>query len=275
MGNVAMVTPRSAVVRAGVLCALAFVLACSADKSKETGPAVSGPRDLAASGATSEVAEADTLEHVFATVEAVSESSLPHGVCAALRDDGSCVVPSRHDQDGDGYPAGRDCNDLDPNVHPGVAEIRCNLLDEDCDGADLCPLDRDRDGTDETTDCNDQDPGVNPTAPEIRCNGRDENCSGTDECDADGDGRETERPLPVSYTPVTHWVSGDCDDGNPTIYAGAPEVPCDGVDQDCDGADCCDDDKDRDGYACRVDDDDHDPAVHPGATATRPRRHRP
>jgi hypothetical protein len=37
------------------------------------------------------------------------------------------------DADGDGYPAGIDCNDTLPFVHPGAPEI-CNNVDDDCDG---------------------------------------------------------------------------------------------------------------------------------------------
>ncbi|MFH1463219.1 MAG: MopE-related protein [Pseudomonadota bacterium] len=60
---------------------------------------------------------------------------------------------------------------------------------------------------------------------------------------------------------------GDCDDGDASVYPGAPEIPCDGVDQDCDGADLLD--ADGDGYDSDAfggtDCDDSDPAVHPGA----------
>ncbi len=60
----------------------------------------------------------------------------------------------------------------------------------------------------------------------------------------------------------------DCDDGNPNVYPGAPEV-CDGIDQDCDGS--TDDetaDEDGDGYQpcdLPLDCDDTDPSVYPGA----------
>ena len=68
--------------------------------------------------------------------------------------------------------------------------------------------------------------------------------------DADGDGV----PAPT-----------DCDDGDGGVYPGAAEVPYDGVDQDCDGADLTD--VDGDGHdALRVgggDCADGDPSIHP------------
>ena len=36
------------------------------------------------------------------------------------------------DVDGDGFSADEDCNDFDPEIHPGAIE-QCNTRDDDCD----------------------------------------------------------------------------------------------------------------------------------------------
>jgi len=55
----------------------------------------------------------------------------------------------------------------------------------------------------------------------------------------------------------------DCDDANAFVYPGAPEVPYDGIDQDCDGGDLLD--RDGDGWPAPEDCDDLSAAVFPGA----------
>lgn len=49
-------------------------------------------------------------------------------------------VHTLFDQDGDGYASSlgeRDCDDLNPDIHPGAIDIPGNDIDEDCDGLDL------------------------------------------------------------------------------------------------------------------------------------------
>jgi hypothetical protein len=40
------------------------------------------------------------------------------------------------DADGDGFPEDVDCDDADPEVHPGAREVRNDGVDQDCDGVD-------------------------------------------------------------------------------------------------------------------------------------------
>ena len=117
-------------------------------------------------------------------------------------------------------------------------------------------LDEDKDGFNTTTDCDDNNFRGFPGAAEL-CNGLDENCDGqSDETfDVDGDGA----------TDADACADGtDCADTDPTIGPAAVEVPYDGIDQDCDGADLIDVDGDR--YDYTFDCDDNNPEINPGAT---------
>ena len=65
------------------------------------------------------------------------------------------------DGDADGYTACQDCDDADPNVHPGAAET-CNGRDDDCDAILDNGIDADGDGHSGCggPDCNDANSGV-------------------------------------------------------------------------------------------------------------------
>jgi len=90
------------------------------------------------------------------------------------------------DEDGDHYTADdpdmrlRDCDDDNPAVHPGAAEIRGNGVDENCDG--LAAFDQDGDGWDDKPgpDCDPTKRRVHPRARDKPGNGIDENCDGHD-----------------------------------------------------------------------------------------------
>jgi hypothetical protein len=57
----------------------------------------------------------------------------------------------------------------------------------------------------------------------------------------------------------------DCNDNDASIHPGAADVPEDGVDQDCSGADAVNLDRDGDGHARPADCDDANAGIHPGA----------
>ncbi|MBO6935991.1 MAG: putative metal-binding motif-containing protein [Deltaproteobacteria bacterium] len=190
--------------------------------------------------------------------------------CDSAIDEGEGTVlrPWWPDADGDGYgdsegttlesasplagyaPVPGDCDEGDPEIHPGAME-RCNGLDDDCNGS-LEGEDDDGDGVPDIAcgatdgDCDDRNPEVRPGATEI-CDGVDNDCddaTAVDEgCtstawypDADGDGWGVGSPV-SSATPLNGHSTrnGDCDDEDPATHPTAAER-CDGEDQDCDSA---------------------------------------
>ena len=126
-----------------------------------------------------------------------------------------------------------DCNDTDDQVSPNIIEVPANSKDDDCDGlVDEGADDRDNDGFSAFCgDCNDSNAAVNPHATEL-CDRIDNNCDAFVDSapgkpnlcavcfDSDMDGQTN--------------CDGDCNDADPTIFRGAPEL-CDVKDNDCDG----------------------------------------
>jgi hypothetical protein len=64
----------------------------------------------------------------------------------------------------------------------------------------------------------------------------------------------------------------DCNDANPAIRPGAPEIFGNGVDEDCNGRDDVNRDADGDGFPVPIDCDDGNAAIRPGALEVRGNR---
>ena len=198
-----------------------------------------------------------------------------------------------------GYVAlGGDCDDGEPLRNPGLAELPCDGLDNDCDALTVDDEDGDGDGVSVCAgDCDDAEVGVFPGSPEVACDGLDNDCDPltVDGVDGDGDGVslcagdcddtvaeifpgniEICDGLDNDCDPLTlddpdadadgvGVCSGDCDDDDNRVFPGSPEVLCDGLDNDCDPSTLDDVDADGDGvFACQGDCDDGDPNRYEG-----------
>gem|GEM_PF-1500309 len=189
------------------------------------------------------------------------------------------------DDDDDGDPDSSDCDDTNPSVHQAAIDVPDDFVDQDCSGFDstMCWADVDGDGfgtaatvespdgdcsdageSDVATDCNDGAVSIYPDAMEV-CDGTDSNCDGSlvdgfPDSDSDGVPDCVDNGTDVDSDGESDAT--DCDDTDPTIYTGAPEVRDDGIDQDCNGVDSvtCYRDQDGDGFGrtaiqASVDDD--------------------
>src|SRR5690606_15481683 len=124
-----------------------------------------------------------------------------------LADDVRISLDPSCDGDGEAYavePVG-DCNDGDPLIRPGVAEIAGDLVDQNCDNRELCYVNADNDPYRTTA--------TRTVFGDIACAGP--------------------GLAPASVPP------GDCDDSRPSVYPTAFEVVGNAIDNDCDGYETC------------------------------------
>lgn len=215
----------------------------------------------------------------------------------------ACMRDADGDDYGDivqhpGVTAGTDCDDASATTFPGAAQV---------EGPLNCMKDADDDGYGDASaslpvapgsDCADADAASHPGATEIPDDGIDQDCNGSDTVtcyiDDDLDGFGGLRPLLAAdgncTDPGESPVNTDCDDEDGRRSPGATEIPDDGIDQNCNGADTitCVEDADHDGAgttlgttvlagdgscdaaqgeAVTADDcDDGDASSHPGAS---------
>jgi hypothetical protein len=153
------------------------------------------------------------------------------------------------DDDGDGWVDCRDqdcagsCGEQCANFGDDDGDGQVDCVDPDC--ADSCPS-----GVTGDEDCRN---GVDDDGDWLVDCG-DDDCDLL--CDTDAD----------TFVGID-FGGDDCDDDDASVYPGAPELPYDGVDQDCDPT-TPDDDIDGDGFLLAQDCDDTRAASYPGAPET-------
>ncbi len=182
---------------------------------------------------------------------------------------GGCVSC---DLDGDGYQrldAQNGCPDAKTDIHAG--QIDCDDNDRgvfpgssQADGATQVVHDLNGKAGGSVAGalrglCRNTSPAGAPQ--DTDCNAAPRNGCPSAACDADGDGfpNTDANGCNPSKLPL------DCNDHDPHIFPGAPDLCGDKIAQNCVADTACDRDHDKDGYNADVDCDDNDPAVHPWA----------
>jgi hypothetical protein len=143
------------------------------------------------------------------------------------------------------------CEDLQPYVCEADCDARDWYVDVDGDGlGDLGSL---------TEAC--ASPGAGWVQNGLDCDDADAAAPSVQFEDGDGDGFGVAEV--VSCDDLASR-GGDCDDDDPDVAPGMPEVVCSGTDDDCDSGTSDTPDADLDGHDTCSDCDDRDPSSHPG-----------
>ncbi|MEJ2267747.1 MAG: putative metal-binding motif-containing protein [Nanoarchaeota archaeon] len=210
-------------------------------------------------------------------------------LCSDSDLDGYGVCPNCGTANGCSYE-GDDCNDDDENVHPGADESVCNGVDNDCD------LSTDEDYVETPTTCGvgecagntgalqcidgseidscDPFEGAVPESceDETGYDELDNNCDGTVDLDCESYcDQDTDTYSPHLICALAGYATGDCDDSSTSINPGETEIPCNGVDENCnvnddEGTDSDGDNYKIDGGLCgAIDCNDDDADIYPNA----------
>ncbi len=124
------------------------------------------------------------------------------------------------DKDGDGWPVGEDCDDLNPERYPYAADIRGDGCDSDC-----LETSDDADGDDwpDASDCAVDDPSIFPCAEDTDGDGIDSDCDGfdsprTDDCPTRDPDFGSIESVSCASNPDLELNNSEC-----TVADGAPE----------------------------------------------------
>jgi len=175
--------------------------------------------------------------------EICDEAGIDENCDGVIGAPGAEVADWAVDIDGDGQLATHTSCQAPPWVEPPGGPGDCDDLDPDSEPAVFGWVDGDGDGVPaQKPICDDQEPMDWDGAPGCNDNDADVWRMGVELVDGDGDGvpgDPVESALACIGEHSLAPVDGryDCNDGVKTIYPGAEDIPGDGIDQNCDGAD--------------------------------------